>query len=104
MLLERRGFLEVLWENLPDKSKVLFRKEVTNVVENDNGVEVFLSDGTSEKGDIVVGADGVHSTVREAMWTRANRLQPGIIDVKEKKGKTLFSSRLVERRLMIHKL
>ena len=43
-------------------------------------------DGTSEKGDIVVGVDGVHSTVREKMWERADRLEPGIIDVKEKKG------------------
>ncbi|KAL8976008.1 MAG: hypothetical protein Q9205_007905 [Flavoplaca limonia] len=86
MLLERRGYLEVLWQNLPDKSKVLFNKKVANIVENDDGVEVFLSDGTSEKGDIVVGADGVHSTVREKMWERANRLEPGIIDVKEKKG------------------
>ena len=86
MLLERRGYLEVLWQNLPDKSKVLFNKKVANIVENDDGVEVFLSDGTSEKGDIVVGADGVHSTVREKMWECANRLEPGIIDVKEKKG------------------
>lgn len=87
MLLERRGYLEVLWQNLPDQSKVLFNKKVDDIVEDDDGVEVFLSDGTSEKGDIVVGADGVHSTVREKMWERANRLEPGIIDVKEKKGK-----------------
>lgn len=86
MLLERRGYLEVLWQNLPDKSKVLFNKKVADIVEDDDGVEVFLSDGTSERGDIVIGADGVHSTVREKMWERANRLEPGIIDVKEKKG------------------
>ncbi|KAI4279288.1 MAG: hypothetical protein L6R38_005070 [Xanthoria sp. 2 TBL-2021] len=88
MLLERRGYLEVLWQNLPDKSKVLFNKTVADIVEDDDGVEVFLGDGTSEKGDIVVGADSVHSTVREKMWERANRLQPGIIDVKEKKAIT----------------
>lgn len=76
----------MLWQNLPDKSKVLFNKKVADIVENNNGVEVFLSDGTSEKGDIVVRADGVHSTVREKMWVRANTLEPGIIDVKEKKG------------------
>ncbi|CAL8575779.1 hypothetical protein XPA_001683 [Xanthoria parietina] len=88
MLLERRGYLEVLWQNLPDKSKVLFNKKVADIVEDDDGVEVFLSDGTSERGDIVIGADGVHSTVREKMWERANRLEPGIIDVKEKKAIT----------------
>ena len=30
MLLERRGYLEVLWQNLPDKSKVLFNKKVAD--------------------------------------------------------------------------
>ncbi|KAL9030775.1 MAG: hypothetical protein Q9196_001125 [Gyalolechia fulgens] len=88
MLLERRGYLEVLWENLPNKSRVLFNKRVTDIIEDNDGIEVFLSDGTSERGDIVVGADGVHSTVREKMWEHANRLEPGIIDVKEKKAIT----------------
>ncbi|KAL8671459.1 MAG: hypothetical protein Q9168_004047 [Polycauliona sp. 1 TL-2023] len=88
LLLERRAYLEVLWQNLPDKSKVVFNKKVADIVETEHGVEVFLGDGTSEKGDMVVGADGVHSTVREKMWERANRLEPGIIDVKEKKAIT----------------
>ncbi|KAI4086322.1 MAG: hypothetical protein LQ344_007645 [Seirophora lacunosa] len=84
----------MLWQNLPDKSKVLFNKKVADIVENNNGVEVFLSDGTSEKGDIVVRADGVHSTVREKMWVRANTLEPGIIDVKEKKGEPQMKNEL----------
>lgn len=100
MLLERRGYLEVLWENLPDKPKVLFNKKVTDIVEDDNGIEVFLGDGTSERGDIVVGADGVHSTVREKMWERANLLEPGIIDIKEKKG-NLFTSPSMKIRLKL---
>ena len=90
MLLERRGYLEVLYNNLPDKSKVKFNKKVTDIVESHDAIEVFLSDGTSETADIVVGADGVHSTVREKMWNYANLLEPGLIDVNEKKGTCLL--------------
>lgn len=86
LLLERRAFLELLYDTLPDKSKILFNKQVTEVVESKDGVEVFFADGTSEKGDVVVGSDGVHSAVRQAMWDHANAAEPGTITVQEKKG------------------
>ena len=31
MLLERRDYLEVLWQNLPDKSEVLFIKKAADI-------------------------------------------------------------------------
>lgn len=86
LLLERRALLEVLYETLPDKSKVVFNKHMMKTVESADGIEVFFADGTSEKGDIVVGTDGIHSVVREAMWERANAVEPGLITVEEKKG------------------
>ena len=86
LLLERRALLQVLYDTLPDKSKVVFNKGITKTVEGVDGVEIFFADGTSEKGDIVVGADGVHSAVREAMWDHANATSPGLITVEEKKA------------------
>lgn len=40
---------------------VQWNKHVIQIEHNDTGVEVFFQDGTSAKGDIVVGADGVYS-------------------------------------------
>ncbi|SJM47710.1 Salicylate hydroxylase [Actinomycetales bacterium JB111] len=40
---------------------------VERVVNGDRGAEVHLGDGTRRAFDVVVGADGIHSTVREAI-------------------------------------
>lgn len=53
-------------------------------------VRVVLSDGREFTGDLVVGADGVHSKMRELMWDMANAKVPGMITVDEKRGKYLF--------------
>ena len=37
---------------------------LTSLQETEDGVSVQLSDGTEERFDLLVGADGVHSTVR----------------------------------------
>ncbi|KAJ7116506.1 hypothetical protein C8R44DRAFT_627586 [Mycena epipterygia] len=42
--------------------------KVRHVKENGDGVEVTMEDGTVEIGDLVIGADGVRSVVREAMF------------------------------------
>ena len=62
-------------------------KRVVNVIDNDEEVYVELEDGSVEKGDIVVACDGVHSTVRDAMWNNANRMIPDFITTKEKESK-----------------
>jgi 2-polyprenyl-6-methoxyphenol hydroxylase-like FAD-dependent oxidoreductase len=40
---------------------VQWNKHAIRIEHDDAGVEVFFNDGTSAKGDIVVGADGVYS-------------------------------------------
>ena len=87
MFFERREFLQVLYDQLPDKSKIRLGKKVIDIVETYDGVEVFSADGTSEKGDVVIGGDGVHSLVRQKMWENADRISPGLITVKERKCK-----------------
>lgn len=84
MFFERREFLQTLYDNLPNKSRILLGKKVSDIKETYDGVEVLLADGTSEKGDIVIGCDGVHSLVRQKMWNNADKISPGLITVKER--------------------
>ncbi len=91
--MERRIFLEVLYDGLPDKSRILMNKSVKSVQEDEDGVEVFCHDGTSERGDIVLGCDGVHSKVRQTMWENAAKLEPTLITASEKKSEPIFQKR-----------
>ncbi|PKX89962.1 FAD-dependent oxidoreductase [Aspergillus novofumigatus IBT 16806] len=84
LLLERREFLQILYDCLPDKSFVKLGCRVRDVTQDSNGVEVILGDGTVERGDMVLGCDGVHSLVKQRMWDLANQNIPGVITTQEK--------------------
>lgn len=45
-------------------------KALAEIKQDDEGVSVFFKDGTSARGDIVVGADGVHSVARQHLLQR----------------------------------
>jgi 2-polyprenyl-6-methoxyphenol hydroxylase-like FAD-dependent oxidoreductase len=51
--------------------EVRLDSEVTTVMQDDDGVSVRLADGSEERGDLVVGADGVQSVVRRNLWPDA---------------------------------
>jgi FAD-dependent urate hydroxylase len=48
------------------------------------GVDKLLSDGTTARGDFLVGADGVHSRVRQVIFPQCSRF-PRFAN-----GKTMF--------------
>lgn len=78
--------LQVLHENIKDKTKILTKKRVERVEVTDHGVVVTTSDKSSYKGDILIGADGIHSNVRGEMWRLANEMSPGWIPPEEHSG------------------
>ncbi|OJD31006.1 fad binding domain-containing protein [Diplodia corticola] len=86
LLFERRDYLGMLYDTLHDQSRIRFGARVVGVEETSAGVKAQLADGSSEAGDMVIGCDGVHSFVREAMWARANERVPGIISAAEKRS------------------
>jgi 2-polyprenyl-6-methoxyphenol hydroxylase-like FAD-dependent oxidoreductase len=83
-LLERREFLSILCDGLPDKSPIKTSSGVRRIKQLAGGVEVTLSNSDVECGDIVIGCDGVYSTVRSFMWDHANKTISDFITVKEK--------------------
>ncbi|KAI9785106.1 MAG: hypothetical protein M1816_000517 [Peltula sp. TS41687] len=86
VVLERQRVVEAMFDKLPDQSKILTNKRVVGVTETDDGVRVEAKDGTFYEGDIVIGCDGVHSTVRDIMWENANKAIPGYITAEEKRS------------------
>ncbi|KAI1024237.1 hypothetical protein LB504_005378 [Fusarium proliferatum] len=83
VFLDRQMLLEVLYNSIKDKKKVLTNKRVVRTELVNGGVHAITSDGTIIAGDILVGADGVHSRVRSEMWKLAGRLSPGLFDPNE---------------------
>ncbi|KAF7592167.1 hypothetical protein BBP40_000654 [Aspergillus hancockii] len=83
-ILERRQLLEALYTELRDKSRVHVSKQVSSVQSTASGVSVVTTDGSIYDGDLVVGADGIHSFVRSEMWRIADLERPGLISQEEK--------------------
>jgi 2-polyprenyl-6-methoxyphenol hydroxylase-like FAD-dependent oxidoreductase len=64
--------LQILFQNVKRKSQIHLQKRVTEVIPSENSVTVKTQDGDSFTGDILVGADGIHSLVRKEMWRIAS--------------------------------
>ncbi|KAF4545414.1 FAD binding domain containing protein [Lasiodiplodia theobromae] len=84
IFVDRQAVLQILYDNINDKSKVLLNKRVATVTQRASSIGVTLKDGSSHFGDIVVGADGIHSTVRSEMWRIAETAKPGYIPASER--------------------
>ncbi|KAE8139749.1 hypothetical protein BDV38DRAFT_241112 [Aspergillus pseudotamarii] len=66
--LDRQTVLQTLYNKVQNKSKILTGKRVQTIDNSDpTMVNVITTDGSIYSGDIVVGADGIHSTVRQEM-------------------------------------
>ncbi|RNL85288.1 FAD-dependent oxidoreductase [Halostreptopolyspora alba] len=69
MSLMRPDLERGLREQLPDHVDLRFATGVTGVDNGADSVRVALSNGDSVEADLLVGADGVHSTVRRLVFS-----------------------------------
>lgn len=54
-------------------------KKCVDITQDGAGVTISFSDGTSTRSDLAIGADGVHSKVREALFGRDDPKFTGIV-------------------------
>ncbi|KAE8162124.1 hypothetical protein BDV40DRAFT_288822 [Aspergillus tamarii] len=85
IFLMRQQALDVLWNRLPEKSRVLVGKKVVKVQQSSTGATVQCLDGSTYTGDIVVGADGVHSIIHKEMCRSMEMTKPGDMLLSENK-------------------
>jgi salicylate hydroxylase len=64
--VHRADLVSLLLDAMPP-DRVHVGRRVVGVAERDDRVEATFADGESVEADLLVGADGIHSTVREAL-------------------------------------
>ncbi|KAG9072966.1 hypothetical protein KI688_000747 [Linnemannia hyalina] len=71
-ICSRPDFYDLLISQIP-KSRISFGKRVLSLVQGDNGAQIQTADGGVYEADILVGADGGYSAVRQAMYERLKK-------------------------------
>ncbi|KAF9563298.1 hypothetical protein EC968_004882 [Mortierella alpina] len=71
-IVARPALYSLLLKQIPPE-KIHFAKRVLSLVQGDEGILLRTSDGTTHEGDIVVGADGAYSAVRQSLYERLNK-------------------------------
>ncbi|KAF9343790.1 hypothetical protein BGX26_005197 [Mortierella sp. AD094] len=72
LILPRTELHALLLSRVPAE-KVLLGKKVLSILQNDNSVIVRTSDGMSYDADILIGADGTYSAVRQSLYKQLTR-------------------------------
>ncbi|KAG0284674.1 hypothetical protein BGZ96_010974 [Linnemannia gamsii] len=63
----RPDFYDLLLARIPS-GKIHFNKKVIAIEQNEKEARITCSDGTSYSGDVIVGADGAYSAVRQGLY------------------------------------
>jgi 2-polyprenyl-6-methoxyphenol hydroxylase-like FAD-dependent oxidoreductase len=66
--LLRSDLAKVIYQAIPKDVEMIFGDTITGIHQNGKGVSVTLQNGTTRNFDLVVGADGLHSNVRNLVF------------------------------------
>ncbi|MEH7123630.1 FAD-dependent monooxygenase [Bacillus sp. JJ1773] len=67
-LIHRAVLQSILLKGLLIGTNVLLNKKLLEIKQSDEKVTAIFADGTEEEGDLLIGADGIHSTVRAQLF------------------------------------
>lgn len=94
---ERSKLRDWLLTNIP----VQWGKKVTRVEQDDAGAAVYFDDGSSAKGDLVIGADGAGSLVRENLLQKPSRDLLNVVPLSAIVGEVTLSGEAFKRQLAL---
>ena len=66
--LPRGDLAEVIYRTIEDRIETLFGNSISAIEPDDSGVRVSFEHGAPREFDLVIGADGLHSKVRELVF------------------------------------
>ncbi|KAF9309956.1 hypothetical protein BGZ91_007231 [Linnemannia elongata] len=71
-LLPRPKLYDLFHRQVP-KERIHMSKKILSTTQGGNGILIRCSDGTEYEGDILVGADGAHSAIRQNLYEQLKR-------------------------------
>lgn len=103
-MFPRPVLYDLLLAKIP-KEKIVFKKKVLKTEQSFEGVSVHCSDNTIYDGDILVGADGSYSAVRQNLYKRlAQENKLPFADAEQMNGKAYLERKSVHSELPIKSL
>jgi 2-polyprenyl-6-methoxyphenol hydroxylase-like FAD-dependent oxidoreductase len=73
--LPRGALAGIIWRALGDRARTRFGTSIAALHQEEDGVAVRFADGREERFDLVIGADGLHSKVRELLFGPERRFE-----------------------------
>ncbi|KAF9896528.1 hypothetical protein BX616_007278, partial [Lobosporangium transversale] len=71
-IIARPKLHDLLFRQIPP-GKIHMGKRLLSMKQNENGVQIQFADGTIAEGDILVGADGAYSGVRQSLYKNLHK-------------------------------
>ncbi len=73
--LARGDLAKVIYRSIEDRVETIFGDSISAIEQDNSGVRVSFERGAPRDFDLVIGADGLHSTVRELIFGPASQFE-----------------------------